>query len=401
MASLKLKLFTLKNTSYLLMPLLLFISCGEDKQQSVSDLAASGDLEALRAKKTEISNQQRAFEQDIKLLDSVIATKSGVERLPLVTTITVNAEKFEHFLELQGDVKTKQNVLIYPEMPGTLQRVYVKEGQQVSKGQILATIDDGGMGSQVSQLKTQAELAKTTYERQKRLWDQNIGSEIQYLQAKSNYEATENTVKQARSQLEKATMRAPFSGIIDDVIKDQGTVVSPGPGSEVFRIVNLSEMYIEVDVPESHLDGIQKGKAAIVYFPVLGDTIQSEVRQTGNFINPSNRAFSVEIAVPNKKGNIKPNLTAKVSLNDYTSENAIIIPQSIISENAEGEQYVYVALKANTADKATVKRKIIATGMTQGSMVEVLSGVADGDQLVKEGARSVKDGQSVQVLNSN
>lgn len=401
MASLKLKLFTLKNTSYLLMPLLLFISCGEDKQQSVSDLAASGDLEALRAKKTEISNQQRAFEQDIKLLDSVIATKSGVERLPLVTTITVNAEKFEHFLELQGDVKTKQNVLIYPEMPGTLQRVYVKEGQQVSKGQILATIDDGGMGSQVSQLKTQAELAKTTYERQKRLWDQNIGSEIQYLQAKSNYEATENTVKQAGSQLEKATMRAPFSGIIDDVIKDQGTVVSPGPGSEVFRIVNLSEMYIEVDVPESHLDGIQKGKAAIVYFPVLGDTIQSEVRQTGNFINPSNRAFSVEIAVPNKKGNIKPNLTAKVSLNDYTSENAIIIPQSIISENAEGEQYVYVALKANTADKATVKRKIIATGMTQGSMVEVLSGVADGDQLVKEGARSVKDGQSVQVLNSN
>jgi len=401
MASLKLKLFTLKNTSYLLMPLLLFISCGEDKQQSVSDLAASGDLEALRSKKTEISNQQRAFEQDIKLLDSVIATKSGVERLPLVTTITVNAEKFEHFLELQGDVKTKQNVLIYPEMPGTLQRVYVKEGQQVSKGQILATIDDGGMGSQVSQLKTQAELAKTTYERQKRLWDQNIGSEIQYLQAKSNYEATENTVKQARSQLEKATMRAPFSGIIDDVIKDQGTVVSPGPGSEVFRIVNLSEMYIEVDVPESHLDGIQKGKAAIVYFPVLGDTIQSEVRQTGNFINPSNRAFSVEIAVPNKKGNIKPNLTAKVSLNDYTSENAIIIPQSIISENAEGEQYVYVALKANTADKATVKRKIIATGMTQGSMVEVLSGVADGDQLVKEGARSVKDGQSVQVLNSN
>lgn len=393
-----LKLFTLKNTSYLILLFLLVVSCGEKTAPSVSDLVASGDLETLRVKKKELTEKQREFDQDIKLLDSVIATKSGEERLPLVTTVSVNAKTFEHFLELQGDVKTKQNVLIYPEMAGTLQKVYVKEGQQVSKGQLLATIDDGGMSSQVSQLRTQAELAKTTYERQRRLWDQNIGSEIQYLQAKSTFEAIENTVKQAQSQLGKSSIRAPFSGIIDDVIKEQGTVVSPGSGSEVFRIINLSDMYIEVDVPESHLDGIQKGKAAIVYFPVLGDTVVSEIRQTGNFINPSNRAFSVEIPVPNKKGNIKPNLTAKVNLNDYTSENAIVIPQSIISENAEGEQYVYVALQENGSDKAIVKRKIITTGMTQGSTVEVLSGISDGDQLVKEGARSVKDGQKVQIL---
>ena len=393
-----LKLVTLKNTSYLFILILLLSSCGDQTTQSVNDLVVSGDLESLRARKTEISEKQREFEKSIKLLDSAIATKSGEERLPLVTTITVKAEKFEHFLELQGDVATKQNVLIYPEMPGTLQQVYVKEGQQVSKGQILAKIDDGGMGSQVSQLKVQAELAKTTYERQKRLWEQNIGSEIQFLQSKSSYEATQNAVNQAQSQLGKSLIRAPFSGIVDDVIKDQGTVVSPGPGSEIFRIVNLSEMYISVDVPESHLKGIQKGKAAVVYFPVLGDTIVSEVRQTGNFINPGNRAFSVEIPVPNEKGNIKPNLTARVSLNDYTSENAITIPQSIISENAEGEQYVYVATTIEGENKAMVKRKIIVTGKTQGSMVEILSGVSDGDHLVKEGARSVKDGQNVQVL---
>ncbi|KAG1652316.1 Cobalt-zinc-cadmium resistance protein CzcB [Nymphon striatum] len=297
-------------------------SCGEGKELSVSDLIATGDLETLRAKKTEISDQQRAIEKDLKILDSVIAAKSG---------------------KLQGDVKTKQNVLIYPEMPGTLKRVYVKEGQRVTKGQLLASIDDGGMGSQVSQLKTQAALAKTTFERQKRLWEQKIGSEIQFLQAKSSYEATENAVKQAQSQLGKSTIRAPFSGIIDDVIKDQGNVVSPGPGSEVFRIVNLSDMYITVDVPENNLSGITKGKEAKVYFPVLGDTIISKIRQTGNFINPSNRAFSVEIPVPNKKGNIKPNLSARVSLNDYSSDNAILVPQGIISENADGEQYVYVA----------------------------------------------------------
>lgn len=389
----------MKKLVYVFTLAILLVSCGGGSESSVSDLIAQGDLEALRAKKTEISEKQREMERDLQLLDSVIAEKSGDERLPLVTTLEAKGEKFDHYLELQGDVETKQNVLIYPEMAGTLQRVNVKEGQRVRKGQLLATIDDGGMASQVSQLKTQAELAKTTYERQKRLWDQQIGSEIQFLQAKSNYEATEKAVKQAQSQLGKSTIRAPFSGIIDNVIKDQGTVVSPGPGSEVFRIVNLSDMYIKVDVPENYLGRIQEGKEAKVFFPVLGDTISSNIRQTGNFINPSNRAFSVEIPVPNKNGTIKPNLSAKVSLNDYSSDNAILVPQGIISENAEGAQYVYVATEPN-GDKAVAKRRIIQTGKTQGSLVEVLSGIDEGDLLIKEGARTVKEGQNIQILNS-
>lgn len=376
-----------------------FLSCGDSSDQSVSDLIAEGDLESLRARKNEIAQEQKTMEQDLKLLDSVIALKSGEEKLPLVSTIAAKQEKFEHFLELQGSVQTKQNVLVFPEMAGTLQRVYVKEGQRVSKGQLLATIDDGGVSSQLAQLKTQAALAKTTFERRKRLWDQNIGSEIEYLSAKTNYEATENAVKQAQSQLGKSTIRAPFSGIIDNIIQDQGTVVAPGPGSEVFRIVNLSNMYIEVDVPENYLGSIQKGKEAKVHFPVLGDTVISKIRQTGNFINPSNRAFTVEIAVPNPKGNIKPNLTAKVNLNDYTSEQAILVPQSIISENSQAQQYVYVA-ESPTADKAVAKRRIIETGKSQGRLVEVLSGIKEGDLLIKEGARSVKDGQNVQILNT-
>lgn len=390
----------MKKLIYVFTLAVVLASCGGGAESSVSDLIAQGDLETLRAKKTEISEKQREMERELQLLDSVIAEKSGEERLPLVTTLLAKGEKFDHFLELQGDVETKQNVLIYPEMSGTLQRVTVKEGQRVRKGQLLATIDDGGMASQVSQLKTQAALAKTTYERQKRLWEQQIGSEIQFLQAKSNYEATENAVQQAQSQLGKSTIRAPFSGIIDNVIKDQGTVVSPGPGSEVFRIVNLSDMYIKVDVPENYLGRIEEGKEAKVFFPILGDTITSKIRQTGNFINPSNRAFSVEIPVPNEKGNIKPNLSARVSLNDYSNDGAILVPQGIISENAEGAQYVYVAVEPN-GDKAVAKRRIIQTGKTQGSMVEVLSGITEGDLLIKEGARTVKEGQNIQILNSS
>lgn len=389
----------MKKIYYILVTAFVLSACGDNGQPSVESLIESGDVEALRAKKSELSEQLKSTDREIKLLDSVIGTFDLDEKLPLVTTVKAEEQKFDHFLELQGDVMTKQNVLIYPEMAGTLQKVYVQKGQQVNKGQLLATIDDGGLGSQLEQLKTQAELAKTTFERQKRLWEQKIGSEIQYLQAKSNYEAQQNAVKQFQSQLGKSTIRAPFAGIIDDVIKDQGTVVSPGPGSEVFRIVNLSDMYIDVEVPETYLGSVTKGKEAQVYFPVLGDSAITKIRQTGNFINPSNRSFNVEIPVPNKKGNIKPNLTAKVRINDYTSEKAILIPQSIVSENAEGEQYAYIAMEPNADNEATAKKTIITTGKTQGALIEVLTGLANGQQVIKEGARSVKDGQKVKIIN--
>ncbi|RTE55501.1 efflux RND transporter periplasmic adaptor subunit [Arenibacter aquaticus] len=377
----------------------LIVSCGGNNQQSTDNLIPSGDLKALRAKKSELSQKQRVLESEIKKLDSAIGSLSGQENLPLVTTIVANPQKFDHYLDLQGDVQTKQNVLIYPEMQGVLKKVYVKDGQKVNKGQLLATIDDGGLSSQVAQLKTQAQLAKTTFERQKRLWEQKIGSEIQYLQAKTNYEAIESNVKQMQSQLGKSSIRAPFSGIIDDVIKDQGTVVSPGPGSEIFRIVNLSDMYIDVEVPETYLGSIKNGKEAKVYFPVLGDSVKTTIRQTGNFINPGNRSFTVEIPVPNKNGNIKPNLSARVQLNDYTSENAILVPQSIVSENAEGEQYVYKAEELNDNNEAVAKKIIISTGKTQDGFVEIVSGIEDGNHIIKEGARSVKDGQKVKILN--
>lgn len=389
----------MKKIIYTIMAALFILACGTDQKQSIEDLVAQGNLEDIRAKKNEIAQQQKELESKMKHLDSVIALLDSNEKLPLVTTITVEAENFMHYLELQGTVQTKQNVLVYPEMAGTLQRVYVSQGQRVNKGQILAKIDDGGVGSQLEQLKTQAELAKTTFERQKRLWEQKIGSEIQFLQAQTNYVAAENAVKQIKSQLGKSTIKAPFSGIIDDVIKDQGTVVAPGQGSEVFRIVNLSDMYIEVDVPETYLGQVTKGKEAIVYFPVLGDSVTTKIRETGHFINPSNRSFSAEIPVPNMKGNIKPNLTAKVSLNDYNNANAILIPQSIISENAVGEQYAYVTSEPDENNEAIVTRSIISTGKANQGFVEILSGISAGQHLIKEGARSVKDGQKVKILN--
>ena len=390
----------MKKTIYITLAAAVLASCGGGGKNSVEKVLASKDMEALRAKHIEISQQHKALESQLKSLDSAIALLDDSAKLPLVTTIRVQPQKFNHYLELQGNVMTKQNVLIYPEMAGTLDHIYVKEGQKVSKGQILATIDDGGLSSQLAQLKTQAELSKTTFERQKRLWEQNIGSEIQYLQAKTQYEAQQSAVKQMESQVAKSTIRAPFAGIIDDVIKDQGTVVAPGAGAEVFRIVNLSNMYIEVEVPESHLPYVTIGKDVKVFFPVLGDSVATKIRQTGNFINPSNRSFTAEIPVPSHEGKIKPNLTARVMINDYTNDDAILIPQSILSENAEGEQYVFLVEADSIETEPIAKKVVITTGKTQGDYVEVLSGINNGDAIIDEGARSVKEGQKVKIKNS-
>ncbi len=389
----------MKKIVSLLLFALLIISCGGGGSNSVEAVIESNDLEKIRAKRAEITGELKAIEAEVARLDAAIASLDKSAKLPLVTTMQAKSEKFLHYLELQGDVMTDQNVLIYPEISGTLFRVYVKEGQRVAKGQLLASIDDGGLSSQLAQLKTQAELAKTTFERQKRLWDQNIGSEIQYLQAKAQYEAQENAVNQLESQVAKSSIRAPFSGFIDDVIKEQGTVVSPGPGSEVFRIVNLSNMYVEVEVPEAHLANVTPGKLVEVYFPVLGTSVQTKIRQTGHFINPGNRSFSVEIPVPNKDGAIKPNLTAIAKINDYSNDEAILIPQSVISENATGQQYVYLIKENGPETEVISKKTIIELGKTQGDYVEVLSGLSEGDNIIVEGARSVRDNQQVKVLN--
>ena len=378
---------------------LLLVSCGgEGKTQSVEAVIASNDLAKIRAKKIALDSQVQTLSVEIKTLNDKISELDTKKRVPLITVFAAKEEVFNHFLELQGDVKTKQNVLIYPEMAGQLEAIYVKEGQYVKKGQVLAKINDGGLINQLAQVKTQTALAKTTFERQKRLWEQKIGSEIAFLQAKATFEAQENSVSQLKKQLAKSVLTAPFSGVIDDVMKEQGVVVAPGMGAEVFRIVNLSKMYIETAVPESYITSIKKGKSVDVIFPVLGRKMNSSVRQAGNFINPSNRTFKVEIAVDNKEGDIKPNLTAKLKINDYTSDKALLVPQSIISENAKGEQYVYV-VKDLKGKRGTAKQVIINTGKTQGDVVEVLDGIKAGDKIIKEGARSVQNNQEVQVLN--
>ncbi|WP_298779594.1 efflux RND transporter periplasmic adaptor subunit [uncultured Polaribacter sp.] len=384
--------------SLILVTLILF-SCGDKKVQTVDEVLATNDIAQIKSKKAEIDAKQQALSSDLKKINDKLDNLDENKNIPLITTFAVKEEVFTHFIELQGNVQTKQNVLVYPEMQGILESVFVKEGQKVSKGQVLAKINDGGLSQQLAQLKINAQLAKTTFERQQRLWNQKIGSEIQFLQAKATYETQNSAVNQLKSQLGKATIRAPFSGIIDDVFKEKGTVVAPGMGAEIFRIVNLSNMYIETEVPENYIGSITKNKSVEVNFPILGETVASKIRQVGNFINPSNRSFKIEIGVPNLKGKVKPNLTARLKLNDYTNENAILIPQSIISENANGEQFIYIVKNKKDNNEALAERLIIETGKTQGDFIEVTKNLATDAEIIVEGARSVNNGQVVKVIN--
>lgn len=376
---------------------LLFTACGGGDANSLETVLASNDVETLQKKKDELVTQQQEINLKLKQLDEKMNELNPEKNIPLITTFVARDTVFNHYVELQGSVETKQNLVVTAEMGGVLQRMYVKEGDKVRKGQLLAKVDDGGMSQQLAQMQVQADLAKTTFERQERLWNQKIGSEIQYLQAKSNYEGQLKAINSMKQQLGKSTIRAPFSGTIDDVITEQGSVVSPGQ-TPILRLVNLSDMYIQTDVPETYITNVTEGKDVEVQFPVLDKTIDTKIRQTGDFINPDNRTFKVEIDVPNQDKSIKPNLTARLKINDYTNENAILIPQSIISEDAAGDQYVYILEDKKEGNKAVAKQVIIETGKLQGDVIEVLRGIKAGDEIIDEGARSVKEGQTVKII---
>jgi len=376
----------------------LFSACEKKDQSTIESLIESNDLKSIRIRKTELVTQQNDIKEQIKRLDIAISQLDAVTKIPLITTFIVEEQEFIHYLELQGNVTTKDLLVIYPEYSGILINVYVKEGQWVKKGQVLGKIDDGGLSQQLAQLKIQLELAKTTFERQQRLWDQKIGSEMQYLQAKSNYEAQSMAIAQLEQQVSKTIITAPFSGTIDDVLTEQGSVVMPGQ-TPLMRIVNLENMYIVTDVPEKYVSNITKNKRVEVEFPVLDKKIESKVRQVGSFISPNNRTFKVEVSIPNKEKSIKPNLTAKLRINDYSNPQALLIPQSIISENASGEQYIYIIKNKNNDTDAEAEKIVIRTGLTQGDVIEVIEGLEPGMEIIREGARSVNDGQKVRIIN--
>lgn len=371
--------------------ILLFItvlfSCEKKEAiQSIDDLIAAGKLTELQAKKA-------TLQADITKIEEALAKLDVKKDEALVATITVKDTLFRHYLEIQGSVDTKENILVQPEIPGTLVTLNVKAGQKVSKGQILGRVDDGGSSQQVASLETQYQLAKTTFERQKNLWDQKIGSEIQYLQAQTQMISLQKSVAQAKAQLSKTLIRAPFTGTIDEVYVERGQVVSASQQG-LMRIINLNNMYVSTSVPETYIGKLKVGTEVDVFLTSLGKTYKGKVRQIGSFINPNNRSFGIEVSVPNPENLLRPNQVAKLKVIDYVSEDAIVVPTNVVQQDGEGKKFVFTAININ-GKTGTAKKVLVTIGQSSDNVTEILSGLSSNDVIVTEGVNAISDGMKL------
>ena len=383
----------MKNLYFLF--IVLTISCSNN-ESTFEEVLKSTNIELLKEKRDQLTNIQQKTYEKINLIDSRLKAISNESKDPIVYVKKLEESTFKHYVELQGDVKSNKIVSIFPEFSGIVKEIKVKSGDNVIKGQKLAIIDDGGLKQQLAQLKITFELVKTTYERQKRLWEQKIGSEIQYLETKSIYEVQKQSIDQINKQLEKTVIKAPFDGVIDNVIVKEGEVIYPGR-SNLMLLVNLDNMYVESKVPEKYLNTVTENKDVIMYFPMLDLNLESSIKYSANFINPSNRTFRIEADIPTNIYNIKPNLNAKIKVNDYTNENAITVKLNHINIDSENNKYVYKIVNKENTNYAV--KTAIETGLKNGDFIEVTKGLLKNDIIVTEGFRNLTNNSTVKIIN--
>jgi len=381
-----------------LLILLLFVQCEPKDKKKFSDIMSEGSLEEIQLLKTTHVKTINQLKKELEQLNEVLLSKDQTQRYVLIGSIELEEEIFEHFVSFQGSIETDKNIVIYPEIPGLLKKIHVTEGQQVTQGDLLAELSDGGLIDQFEQFKLQLKLAKTTYNRQKRLWNQKIGSEIQFLQAKTTFLSLQKSVSQMNDQVTKTKITAPFDGIVDHIIADSGSNLSPGI-TPIMRVINLDQMKVAAEIPEMHLPNIQKNTSAIVYIPVLGIQFNEVVASVGNFINPNNRSFRVEISINNENGALKPNMTAEIKVNDYKNPEAILVPIKDILENQNGKSYVYLLEVSDEAkDIYKVVKTFVKLGKASDNKIEIIEGLEAGDKIVEEGIRLIKDQQLVKNI---
>ena len=367
---------------------IVLIACSSsEKNQSIDSIIASKDVKAITAKKAELQSQLTQIDEALAALD----VNKEVEAL--VTAVKLKDTTFNHYLEVQGSVNTNENVLIQPEFPGNLVQLNVKAGQKVSKGQVLGRTDDGGMSQQLASAENQYALAKTTFERQKNLWNQKIGSEIQYLQAQAQMISAQKAVAQINAQIAKTIIRAPFSGTIDEVYVEKGEVVAASPQG-LMRIVNLGNMYVSTSIPETYIGKLKIGTEVDVYLTSLNKTYKGKVRQIGNFINPNNRSFGIEVSVPNPENLLRPNQVAKMKVIDYVSKNTVVVPTNVIQQDSKKNSFVYTVTNS-TGKSGIAKKVIVKTGQSSDNVTEILSGLDSDAIIVTEGMNTISDGMKL------
>jgi RND family efflux transporter MFP subunit len=363
--------------------IVLVSSCGKTAKQSDNLLQLNSKKEVLIEQIDSLSQLLNSVELNISKLDTN-------KRLTAVNTIKAQRKLFQHFIEVQGTVEAEQSVELYPESSGSIINIFVEAGQNVYKGQTLIQIDNSVIKTNMAELQTQLELANTTYERQKRLWDQNIGSEIQFLQSKAKKEGLENRIESLKAQAKKLKISAPFSGTVDEVFSKIGGLANPM--APAIRLVNLKQVHVESEVTETYLKYIQKGTEVELFFPTIGKNISTKVSQVGNYINPNNRSFKIRINVDNPKNELKANLLADLKINDF-KQNGIVIPTKLIQKDRKGDSYVYTLKKEK--EGYLVEKTYIVEKMTYSNETFIADGLLEDALVVDKGARLIKANETV------
>ncbi len=374
----------MKKTGFTLLAIfIVFIACQPKTDIDYKQAEYEEAKKELAAQKTKVHELKQELEEA-----GVIHQNNN---LSLVTTFELQPSVFEHTIDIRGTVKARGNITITPETPARVTKVLVKEGEKVKMGQTLVVQNAEVLRNTIAELKTSLELANTIYTRQKKLWNKNIGTEVQYLEAKNKKESLERKLATTKSQLAKTVIQAPFSGVIDRVDVRVGQNIQPG--QSILRLVSLSDMYIKATVSEAYVGKFKTNQEVAVYFPSTGLELTAKISAIGQVIEPKNRTFELEILIPSDS-KIKPNMVAVLSVSDYVNKEALVVPTNIIFTDKKGA-YVYQLKKAEEKDVAI--RADVTLGITSGTKTEVLSGLAAGDVIIDKGIYDISNGTQVKI----
>jgi len=360
---------------------LLLASCGQ------SDKVAQ--LEALKAERDKLNEQINELKKEIQ---SEGKTEISNEKTVNVKIQELKPSEFNHYIKVQGNTESDYNIFVPAETQGIVKRIYVEEGDRVSKGKLLAELDGAIYEKGIEELQLALDLATTVYERQKRLWDQKIGSEIQYLQAKNQKESLEKKLVTTQEQYQLTKITSPINGTIDEIVIKEGEAAIPGMGA--IRVVQLSSLKVTAQISETYIGDVKKKDKVKVLIAAVNNSFEQEIKSVSQVINPDNRTFSIEVKIPSSEKEIKPNMLAELMINDYSKKDAFVIPINVLQHTGE-EYFVFVAEEEN--NKWIAKKKTVQMGKYYKNIVEIIDGVEAGDKIIVFGFQNLADGQIIQV----
>lgn len=373
-----------KSIAYVLVLSILAACGGKQEIGKLADLQKS--LAEKEAQVSKLNQEIKEINEKIALLDPNAATAGKTK---LVTITELKTSSFRNFIDVMGKVDADKNTTLSPKVPGTISRVLVSAGQQVREGQVLAEIDANAVVQGVEELKTQLRFVTEVYEKQKSLWDQKIGSEIQYLSAKNNKEALEKKMATINEQVDMYKIRAPFAGVVDEVMIKVGQIGAPG--MPAIRLVNFSGLKVVANVSETYISKIKQGNGVRISFPDMNKEIDGRISYAANVVDPMTRCIKVESAVSSSE-NLKPNMIAVLKISDYTNSNAIVVPVNAVQNSEEG-QYVMVAVQKD--GKYIAERRIVQVGQTYNGQTEIKGGLSTGDKLITTGFQELNNGDVI------